>query len=155
VVGQLARRAGQRLLQRRHSLRLGVAGGLQHRSRRGHVRRHHACRYAGPQLRPPLLVSLNCLLFRRSHLHTSLSLTLTLLSNNHPGVDTGDRRPTNVIGDNLNTTASEENSPPFNRRNQVQLKHRQRNKVGQVHVVVGWLGDGCYGTLVFLRSVKT
>jgi hypothetical protein len=97
-----------------------------------HIRREQARRNATPNLRPPLLVKLDCLPFQLSRLLTAPRLSFTLLSNKHPGISTGNRRAADVIIHNRDTAAGEVDIPPERRRGQIQLEHRQRDEVATV-----------------------
>jgi hypothetical protein len=105
----------------------GILGGLQHQSRRRHTV-HGWC--ASPNLRTPHTVSLDCLPFLPLRCFALPRLKLKVLNDEQSGVVAGDCLPTYVISYNLEAAAVELDQPAGCRRRQIQLEHKQRDKLG-------------------------
>jgi hypothetical protein len=92
-------------------------------------------RHTLPNLRTADLIVRNSLRFRQLAAPSLLGLTLTLLGEKSPRINTSNRHPADVIERDLDTTSSKENSPALNRRNQIQFEMTQRNNVGRdIHI---------------------
>jgi hypothetical protein len=136
------RLAGQRLLQHRLSTWPGVLSSLQHHSGRVHIRRQQGRRNATPNLRPPLLVKLDCLTFQLSRILASPDLSFTVLSDKQSGIVAANRHPADLIERDLDIPGSKEGSPAVNWRRQIQLEMAQRDgRLGRDHHVRGRLNN--------------